>query len=124
MRDIAASKAALVYQAVAVALTSDSPAAWDGTFTTFGALARAVSLDPGSVAAAGSRAGLEQGRAGALSASWLRGTDGDATIGRTDGQGTVVYFTDGASADAGAGSSPTVPLDLDAVQGAGPGWSR
>lgn len=122
MRDIAAAKGALVYQALGVALTSDSPAAWDGTRRAFGALAEAVALDPESVAAAGTRAGLEAGTATTLADTWLRGTDGDATIGRSDGAGTIVYFTDGAAADAAAGASPAVPLDLDAVQGSGPGW--
>ncbi|MFN8105789.1 MAG: hypothetical protein U0U69_15130 [Acidimicrobiia bacterium] len=121
-RDIAVSKAALVYQALGVAVTGDSPAAWDGTLDVFGSLADAASLDPGSVAAAATGAGVDRGRADALVGSWLRGTDGDATIGRADGLGTIVYFTDGAAADAAAGASPTVPLDLDAVKGAGPGW--
>lgn len=121
-RDVADAKATLVYQALAVAAAGNDPAAWDATLATFGALAAAPQLDIAAVAKAGAGAGVDGARASSLATSWLAGTDGDATIGRTDGLGTIPYFTDGAAADAAAGTSPAVVLDLAAVPTAGPGW--
>lgn len=121
-RDVAAAKGFLVYQGLAVELTEDGPAAWGGSLAAFGALSRAAMLDVDAVAAAGTGAGLAPARADVLARTWLQGTAGDVTIGRVDGQGSIVYFTDGAAADTAAGANPVVPLDLDAVQGAGPGW--
>lgn len=120
--DVAAAKAFLVYQALAVAATVDGPAAWDGCLAVMGALSRAERLDVDAVADAGIGAGLTSERAADLARAWLAGTEGDATIGRADGQGSIVYFTDGAAADTAAGASPVVPLDLEGVEGAGPGW--
>lgn len=121
-RDIADAKAMLVYQALAVASAGNVPAAWDATLETFGALARASELDVDAVSRAGADVGIDAVRSESLASTWLTRTDGDATIGRADGQGTIPYFSDGAAADAAAGAAPTVPLDVDAVPASGPGW--
>jgi len=119
---IAGSKTALVELALASARDGDGPAAFDGARDLFAATSTQGRLDAGAIGDGAVQSGLAPERASAMVESWLRGTDGDVTIGLADGAGTIPFWTNGTAAVAAAGNRERYPIDLDAAEGAGPGW--